>query len=77
MLLYTEAQLNTAYRIDCKTRTRINEPWITLEEFRPMYEELVEYFMQAYEEDKVLLSDIPEAFVDSINDLLDINLTLE
>ena len=33
--------------------------------------------MQAYEEDKVLLSDIPEAFVDSINDLLDINLTLE
>jgi len=28
MLLYTEKQLDTAYRIDCKARTRCNEPWL-------------------------------------------------
>ena len=41
MLLYTEAQLEKAYRIDCKARTKSNEPWIQLEEFRPLYETLL------------------------------------
>ena len=49
MLLYTEKQLDKAYRIDCKARTQSNEAWVTREEFRPIYEMLIEHFMKAYE----------------------------
>ena len=45
MLLYTEKQLDVAYRIDCKARTKSNEPWITIEDFRPIYEDLLEAYM--------------------------------
>ena len=39
MLLYTEKQLDKAYRIDCKARTLCNEEWVTREDFRPLYED--------------------------------------
>ena len=42
MLLYTEKQLDRAYRIDCKARTRNNSPWIKREKFRDLYEDLME-----------------------------------
>jgi len=51
MLLYTEKQLDKAYRIDCKARTKSNEAWVTREEFRPLYEMLIEHFMKAYNAD--------------------------
>jgi len=51
MLLYTEKQLDVAYRIDCRARTRSEEAWITREDFRPMYENLLEAYMVAYNED--------------------------
>jgi len=51
MLLYTEKQLDTAYRIDCKARTRCKEPWLKREDFRPLYEDLIESFMIAHNED--------------------------
>ena len=37
MLLYTEKQLDVAYRIDCKARTKCKEAWVTREDFRPVY----------------------------------------
>lgn len=55
MLLYTEKQLDTAYRIDCKARTKCDEAWVTREEFRPLYETLIEHFMKAYNEDNFLV----------------------
>jgi hypothetical protein len=77
MLLYTEKQLDTAYRIDCKARTKSNLPWIKREEFRPLYETLVEAFMRAYNEDNILGSDVPEYLLDSVNDLLEGTITTE
>ncbi len=77
MLLYTEKQLDVAYRIDCRARTRSDEAWITREDFRPMYENLLEAYMVAYNEDLLLGEDIPEYLIDSVNDLLESTLTLE
>tara|TARA_R100001015_G_C4615784_1_gene171816 strand:- start:366 stop:602 length:237 start_codon:yes stop_codon:yes gene_type:complete len=77
MLLYTEKQLDKAYRIDCKARTICNEPWIKREEFRPLYEDLIESYMVAYNEDDILGKDVPEYLLDSINDLLETTLTLD
>jgi len=77
MLLYTEKQLDVAYRIDCKARTRCNEAWVTREDFRPLYEDLLESYMIAYSEDNILGADIPEYLIESVNDLLESTLTLE
>lgn len=77
MLLYTEKQLDTAYRIDCKARTRCNEPWLKREEFRPLYEDLIESYMIAYNKDNILGADIPKYLLDSVNDLLETTLNLD
>ena len=77
MLLYTEKQLDKAYRIDCKARTICNEPWIKRDDFRPLYEDLIESYMVAYNEDDILGKDVPEYLLDSINDLLETTLTLD
>tara|TARA_R100000988_G_scaffold52808_1_gene25942 strand:+ start:129 stop:362 length:234 start_codon:yes stop_codon:yes gene_type:complete len=77
MLLYTEKQLDVAYRIDCKARTKCNEPWVQREDFRPLYEDLLESYMIAYSEDDILGTDIPEYLIDSVNELLESTLTLD
>jgi len=76
MLLYTEKQLDKAYRIDCKARTLCNEEWVTREDFRPLYEDLIEPYMVAYSEDYILGDDVPEYLLDAVNDLLESTLTL-
>ena len=77
MLLYTETQLEQAYRIDCKARTKCNEPWVKREDFRPLYEDLLESYMIAYSEDDILGKDIPEYLIESVNELLESTLTLD
>ncbi len=77
MLLYTEKQLDKAYRIDCKARTKSNEAWVTREEFRPVYEMLIEHFMKAYNADDLLALDTPDYLLDSVNDLLETTIILE
>ncbi len=77
MLLYTEKQLDKAYRIDCKARSKCNEPWVQREDFRPLYEDLLESYMIAYSEDDILGTDIPDYLIDSVNDLLESTLTIE
>ena len=77
MLLYTEKQLDVAYRIDCKARTKCNEPWVQREDFRPLYEDLLESYMIAYSEDDILGTDIPEYLIESVNELLESTLTLD
>ena len=76
MLLYTEKQLDVAYKIDCKARTLCNEEWVTREDFRPLYEDLIESYMVAYSEDYILGDDVPEYLLDAVNDLLESTLTL-
>ena len=77
MLLYTEKQLDVAYRIDCKARTKSGLAWIKREEFRPVYETLVEAFMVAYNEDNPLADDVPDYLLDAVNDLLEGTITTE
>ena len=77
MLLYTEKQLDVAYRIDCKARTKCNEPWVKREDFRPLYEDLLESYMIAYSEDDIPGKDIPEYLIESVNELLESTLTLD
>jgi hypothetical protein len=77
MLLYTEKQLDVAYRIDCKARTLSNEPWVLRETFRPLYESLLEAYMVAYNEDDILGRDIPEYLIQSVNDLLQSTITID
>ena len=77
MLLYTEKQMDVAYRIDCKARTKSNLPWIQREEFRPLYETLVEAFMIAYNEDHPLADDLTHYLLDAVNDLLEGTITQE
>lgn len=77
MLLYTEKQLDVAYRIDCKSRTKCNEPWLLRENFRPLYESLLEAYMLAHNEDNILGEEIPEYLINSVNELLESTLTLD
>ena len=77
LILYRERDLDEAYRIDCRARTKGNEPWIKREDFRPLYEDLIESYMVAYNEDDILGADVPEYLLDSINDLLESTLTLD
>ena len=77
MLLYTEKQLDKAYRIDCKARTKSNLPWIQREEFRPLYETLVEAFMVAWNEDNPYVDDAPDFLLEAVNDLLEGTITTE
>ena len=76
MLLYTEKQLDKAYKIDCKARTKCNEAWVQREDFRPLYEDLLESYMIAYSADDILGIDIPEYLIESVNELLESTLTL-
>jgi hypothetical protein len=71
MLLYTEKQLDEAYRIDCRARTKADKPWVQLEEFRPIYEGLVESLMIAYNTREILPRNIPPYLIDSLNELLE------
>ena len=77
MLLYTEKQLDVAYRIDCKSRTKCNEPWLLRENFRPLYESLLEAYMLAHNEDNILGEEIPEYLINYVNELLESTLTLD
>ena len=40
--MYLEEDLDRAYRIDCKLRTKQDLAWIKREEFRKVYEELLD-----------------------------------
>ena len=46
MILYLETDLDNAYKIDCRERTKKDKPWIKREEFRGVYEELIELYLE-------------------------------
>jgi len=75
MLLYTEKQLDTAYKIDCKARTKSGGAWIQREDFRPIYERIIELYMK--DENYLFVEDVPDWVADSVNDLLNTTIILE
>ena len=77
MLLYLEKDLDKAYRLDCKARTKSNEPWITREQFRSLYEDLINLHLQKAEQENILIDDIPTWVFDSIDYMLEGTLTLD
>jgi hypothetical protein len=42
LIMYLEDDLDRAYRIDCKMRTKQDLAWIKRDKFRKVYEELLE-----------------------------------
>ena len=42
LILYLESDLDRAYRIDCRMRTKQDLAWIKREDFRKVYDELLE-----------------------------------
>ncbi len=77
MILYTEEQLDNAYRLDCKARTKSDEPWITREQFRSLYEDLITIHMEKAEREELILDDVPEWVISSIDSMLETTLDKE
>ena len=77
MLLYLEKDLDRAYRLDCKARSKSNEPWITREQFRSLYEDLISLHLVKAEKEDILIEDMPEWVLNSIDDMLEGTLTLD
>ena len=77
MILYREKDLDEAYRIDCKARTRNNMPWVKREEFRTIYEDLMELYMLGLDKELLEEDDAPEFIVDSLESILTKSLHFE
>ena len=78
MILYREKDLDEAYKIDCKARTRHNVPWVKREEFRKIYEDLMDLYMIQLNRNQLSeLHDIPEVLLDSLNKIIDRSLHFE
>jgi|TARA_A100001015_G_scaffold111176_2_gene123396 hypothetical protein len=78
LILYREKDLDEAYKIDCKARTRHNIPWVKREEFRKIYEDLMDlYMIQLNPSQLSELHDIPEVLLDSLNKIIDRSLHFE
>jgi hypothetical protein len=77
MLLYLEKDLDRAYRLDCKARAKVNEPWVTREQFRSLYEDLISLHLVKAEKEDILIEDMPEWVLNSIDDMLEGTLTLD
>mgnify|MGYP003673979746 FL=1 len=77
MLLYLETDLDSAYRLDCKARTKCGEPWILREQFRNLYEDLISLHIQKAEQENILVDDVPEWVLHSIDEILETTLTLD
>ena len=48
--MYLEDDLDRAYRIDCKMRTKQDLAWIKREEFRKVYEEMLKAHLKGMPE---------------------------
>ena len=60
MLLYLESDLDSAWHLDCKLKTKQDEPWLQRENFRDIYEELVEFHINKAMTEHKLDSDVPD-----------------
>lgn len=78
MILYREKDLDEAYKIDCKARSRNNMPWISREDFRKIYEDLMDLYMLQLSPQQLLeAKELPEVLQDSLKGILDKSLHFE
>jgi len=78
MILYREKDLDEAYKIDCKARSRNNMPWISREDFRKIYEDLMDLYMLQLSPQQLLeAKELPEILQDSLKGILDKSLHFE
>ena len=80
MILYTEKQFEEAYRLDCKERTKKKLPWIKLEEFRGVYEELLEVYLNKSISDlteKIIYPQVSEWLSKEIKKTLELEIDFE
>lgn len=73
LILYRERDLDEAYKIDCRARTRGNEPWIKREDFRNIYEALLDtYFTNSVEKKlEKKEQDVAEYVIEQVNKALE------
>ena len=73
LILYRERDLDEAYRIDCKARTKGDEPWIRREDFRNIYEALLDTYFTNSVEKKLERKeqDVAEYVVEQVNKALE------
>ena len=50
LIMYHEDDLDRGYRIDCKMRTKQDLSWLNRDEFRKVYEELLEAHLKGMPE---------------------------
>jgi hypothetical protein len=68
LIMYHEDDLDRAYRIDCKMRTKQDLAWLKREEFRKVYEELLEAHLKG-------MPELPlEIIMDSVDRILESNI---
>ena len=78
MILYREKDLDEAYKIDCKARSRNNMPWISREDFRKIYEDLMDLYMLQLSPQQLLeAKELPEVLQDSLKGILNKSLHFE
>jgi predicted alternative tryptophan synthase beta-subunit len=78
LILYREKDLDEAYKIDCKARSRNNMPWISREDFRKIYEDLMDLYMLQLSPQQLLeAKELPEVLQDSLKGILDKSLHFE
>ena len=64
LIMYLEDDLDRAYRIDCKLRSKTDLAWLKREEFRKVYEEMLNAHLEG-------MSDMPlELAMQSVENIL-------
>tara|TARA_R100001510_G_scaffold16134_1_gene13580 strand:+ start:6205 stop:6477 length:273 start_codon:yes stop_codon:yes gene_type:complete len=64
LIMYLEDDLDRAYRIDCKLRSKTDLAWLKREEFRKVYEELLNAHLEG-------MPDMPlELAMESVENIL-------
>ena len=73
MLLYRESDLDSAWHIDCKARTKQNIPWLPREDYRDIYEKLVAFHINKALQAQTLEldNDVPECVQIAVRSTLD------
>tara|TARA_E500000318_G_C3552094_1_gene209328 strand:- start:1080 stop:1328 length:249 start_codon:yes stop_codon:yes gene_type:complete len=79
MILYTEKQLEEAWRADCKKRSLNDSPWIKLEEYRSLFEACLDLKISGMDEQSRYFLNtfnihIPEKLLRGIQEIIDIEL---
>ena len=77
LIMYLEDDLDRAYRIDCKMRSKVDIPWIKREEFRTLYEDLMDLYMIQLDKELLELEDAPEFILESLEGIINKSLHFE